>query len=213
MNETDTTKSFFTKFGQQTYADKHVILSPGDEPEGIYYILEGKVKQYDIAQNGDELVVNILMPGSHFLMSWIFGDKANAWYFEAIGETTVHIAPQNKTMDFFKQNPDATLDFLKRLCSGAAGQQRRMAHLMGGSAESRVLFELIVEFKRFGKPVNSHSEISISEAELAAKAGLSRESVNRELAKLKAEKVITRRYKKIGISDLALLENKLGHTV
>ena len=88
-----------------------------------------------------------------------------------------------------------------------------MAHLMGGSARSRVLFELIVEFKRFSKSDETSLSINVSESELAAKAGLSREAVNRELGALKSKGIIKREYKTITISNLDKLSAELGQSI
>ena len=50
--------------------------------------------------------------------------------------------------------------------------QRRMAHLMGGTARSRLLFELINEAKRFGGRDKTGSYVlKMSESELGARSG------------------------------------------
>ncbi len=213
MSAADVTKQFFMKYPRQSYSDGHVLLTPDDAPEGIYFLESGHVKQYDIASNGDEVVVNHFRPGAHFPMNWAINQQPNEWYLEADGDIVLHIAPVEDTMEFFRNNYDSFLLYVQRLCSGATGQQRRMAHLMGGSARSRVLFELITEFRRFGNEHGKELTINISETELAAKAGLSREAVNRELSKLKSEGLVTRKYRAISTASIEPLQEQLGQAL
>lgn len=206
-------EEFFSNYPSHTYSKGQILLEPGTNPSGVIYIYHGLVRQYDIADNGDEIVVNVFRPGAHFPMTWAINGEDNVWYFDAIDETKVAIAPAENTLQLLKDNPDVMFLYLKRLCSGASGQQRRMAHLMGGSARSRVLFELIVEFKRFSKSDETSLSINVSESELAAKAGLSREAVNRELGALKSKGIIKREYKTITISNLDKLSAELGQSI
>ena len=100
---------------------------------------------------------------------------------------------------------------LSRLYSGVDGLQRRMAHLMGGSAQTRLLFELVIECKRFGKPQPDGSIIlPVSEAEIAQRTGLARETVNREVGKLKRASVIKRRENNLVVLAPSKLNELLG---
>ena len=83
---------------------------------------------------------------------------------------------------------------------------------MGGSGHSRVLFELLVECKRFGKKQKDGSYILVMhEDELARRSGLSLGTVNRELGKLKARKVLKIDHKQFIVKDLGSLEKELGY--
>ncbi len=203
-------KDFFTTFPKTNYSAGEIVLEAGAQPEGIYYMQSGMVRQYDIAQNGDEIVVNILRPGAHFLMSWVLNQEPNRWFFDCIGDVTLHCAPLTTTDQFLKDSPDLLYAYVKRMCSGASGQQRRMAHLMGGSARTRVLFELITMSNRFGEPHEGGTTIQTTDAELAAMSGLSREAVSRELAKLKHAGILTRDYGSIHIPDPSVLIGELN---
>ena len=124
----DETASFFNTFPQRNLAAGEQLLSPGEQPDGIYYIVSGQIRQYDIAPNGDEIVVNVFGPGAHFPMSSVLLDEENAWFYQAIDEVTIHVAPSDATLEFLKSSQSALLAYVERLCSGAMGQQRRMAH-------------------------------------------------------------------------------------
>lgn len=120
-------------------------------------------------------------------------------------------APPNEVFAFVKANPDVMLDLLARLYSGVDGMRRRMAHLMGGSAKSRLLYGLIVECRRFGKRAKDGSYlIKMNEAEIGARAGLSRETVSREIHQLKSDGLISVNRRGILIKNIDTLDKRLG---
>jgi CRP-like cAMP-binding protein len=169
------------------------------------------VRQYDITSRGEEVVVNVFKPPAFFPMVWAINKIPNQYFFETSEPTEIKMAPANDVITFLKSNHDVTYDLLSRLYSGTESMQRRMAHLMGGSGRSRVLFELIVECKRFGKlQKNGSYVLEIHENELARRSGLSRETVNRELSKLKVVKLIGVTHKEISIKNLKQLKAELG---
>ena len=89
--------------------------------------------------------------------------------------------------------------------------QRRMAHLMAGNAKSRLLFELIIECRRFGKRQEDGSYlVKMNEAEIGSRAGLSRETVSRGMKELKDLKLLVINRHGIVLRDLDVLEEKLG---
>ena len=92
--------------------------------------------------------------------------------------------------------------------------QRRMAHLMGGTARSRLVFELMIECQRFGiRQDNGSYLLTLHEDELARRSGMSRETVNRELSKLKAEAVVGMRRHDLIVKDLHRLQQLIGETL
>lgn len=205
--------NFFTQFSSHEYATGEVILESGQTPEGIYYLESGRVQQYDIDSRGHKIVTNIYRPSSFFFMPWAINDRRNEWYFEAMTDVVIRLAPKAGALNFIKANDDVMFDFLKRLSSGAAGQQRRMAHLMGGSARTRLIYELIVQSERFGETIGDGSELRITEEELASLAGLTRETVSRELNVLQKQDLIDHAHKNVSIRNLNSLKDELGDTL
>lgn len=199
-------KHFFADYPVKNYKKGQILIYAGEDPPGIIYLAKGEVRQYDILHNGDEVEVNAFKSPTFFPMAWAITQTSNEYFFEAKTNITVRVAPADKTVAFIRENPDVTFNLLSRLYSGTNGMQRRMVLLMGGSAESRTIFELIIACRRFGKDHPNGKMVDLTETELAAKAGLSRETVSRQLKKLVAEKLIDRTYKHILVPDVTKLE-------
>jgi CRP-like cAMP-binding protein len=62
---------------------------------------------------------------------------------------------------------------------------------MSGTARSRLLYELLIEARRFGeKQPDGGYVLQSNETDLAARSGLSRETISREMKKLKAQGLV-----------------------
>jgi CRP-like cAMP-binding protein len=204
-------EDFFSTYETRSFDAGQVLVYAGDSPAGIFNLVSGHVRQYDISPNGEEVVVNVFKPPAFFPMSWAINSTPNQWFYEAGSKVTLKQAPVEEALVFLKTNVDVLFDLLSRLYSGTDGLQRRMAHLMAGTARSRVLFELIVAGRRFGKRQKDGSVfIDIRENELARRSGLSRETVSRELQKIKKNKLIDMNHSGLTIKHLDKLEEELG---
>lgn len=201
---------FFSQYRLRHFKKGQVLIYAGDEPPGIFHLISGEIRQYDIAHNGDEVVVNVFKPPAFFPMSWAINKTPNEYFFETSSEVTLRMAPPEEVVAFLQANPAVTYDLLSRLYRGTDGLLRRMTYLMKGNARSRTVLELIIACKRFGTQQKDGCEITIPESELAARAGLTRETVSRELHKLHEEGLITISHRSIIVKDLDLLEKELS---
>lgn len=204
-------EEFFEKYRLRHIDKNQTLIYAGDEPPGIFHLISGQVRQYDITEQGEEVVIDVLTPPVFFPMTWAIIKKPSQYFYETSVPTDVRMAPVDDVIAFLKASPDVTYNLLSSLYSETNDMQRRIAHLMGGNGRSRVIFELFVECERFGKLQTDGSFIlSLHENELARRAGLSRETINRELSKLKKMKVIDITHKEIIIKNLKQLEKELG---
>jgi len=202
---------FFEQYPLQTYDKRQIILQPNELIHSIFYITDGRVSQYDIAPNGNEIVVNIFKPGAFFPMGSAINNIENAYFFEASLTTSLRVAPKPDVLKFLEKNPDVTFDLLARVYRGVDGVLRRMAHLMGGDARSRLIFELLNAAYRFGvQQPNNTIHIALTESDVAKHSGLARETVSRLLQELKSANLITTSRGSISIVNIRTLEAELG---
>ena len=201
---------FFAKYPKRSYEKGKVLIRPEENPTHVYYIHSGQVRQYDINAQGEEVVVNVFRNPAFFPMTWAINKSKNMYFYDCFTDVVMNAVPPNEALDFLKANPDVMFNLLGRVLDGASVLQRRMAHLMGGTGYTRVIFELLTEAKRFGIDGGSGAiELPIKEDELARRAGLSRETINRELSKLKTSGHVTVSHKKITVTSLKKLDELL----
>lgn len=176
---------FFEQYRLRQYKKGQILILSGDGTDYIYYLLKGRVKQYDVSYRGDEVVINVFKPPAYFPMSLALSGGANPYIFEAETDLELKQAPAREVVEFLKSQPEVAFDLLTRVYRGLDGLQEKLAHLMKGSAKERLMFEILINAKRFGQKLeNGGWQSDINESELAGRAGLSRETVSREIQKL-----------------------------
>lgn len=206
-------EEFFDKYRSRKYAKGQILILNGDDTSYVYHLLSGKVKQYDVTYRGDEIILNVFKPPAFFPMSLAVNGGTSPYIYEADSDVEIRQAPVDDVVAFVKANPDVLYDLLSRVYRGVDGLIGRMAFLMASSAKSRLMYELLIEARRFGTMNEDGScLLQISEKDLGARAGLSRETISREINKLKKENLITID-KDILIKSVTALEKKLGQEV
>lgn len=193
---------FFKNFPTQRTSKGQILIWADNPPEAVFYINRGRVRQYLIFEDGTKATVNIFGPGSFFPMSLVLNDLPNKYFFETLEPSVFHCSPPAEALDFLKSNPDVLLDLLSRVYRGVDGILQKMAYMMIGDIQKLVIFELVTECRR-GRHRQKPNLVTLSEGELAAHVGLARETVNRQLAKLKTNGLIVVQKEGILVRDLA----------
>jgi CRP/FNR family transcriptional regulator, cyclic AMP receptor protein len=204
-------EDFFGKYRLQLYKKGEILVRADEEASGIYYIKDGFVKKYAISKKGEELVVNVFKPGSFFPMSRAITGYKNKYFYEAKTPLEARKAPINDVLNFLKSNPDIVYDLLTRIYRGLDGVLMRTVYLMSGSAYSRLTTELILHARRFGKYEKETGKVicKVSEKDLAAQSGLTRETISREMANLKKKGLLEFHANTLIVNNLKKLEEEL----
>lgn len=202
-------EQFFRQYRLETYKKGYTLLLADEIPDRAYYIVEGCVKQYDISQNGDEIIVNIFKANAYFMVLTALTGKPNAYYFSAETDITLYCAPTKAVVEFVISNPDVMKHMLIQANTGFENILQRMTYLMKGNTKGRIIFEILLDAEGFGETPKAKSyTLSINETELASRAGLSRETVSREVSRLK-KRGLLKRTSKMTIANLKEFKNEL----
>src|SRR3989344_8039730 len=89
---------FFSKFSEIKFRSKEYILRAEDEPQGIYYLKSGFVKQVYLTETGKCLTLNIFKPGTYFPLTWALGGMMNHDFFEAMTAVVTFRAPKEQVL-------------------------------------------------------------------------------------------------------------------
>lgn len=190
MKPSVTTKinRFFAEYPVRRFSRGEIILSPDGTVPPIVYVVRGKVAQYDLSDSGNKTTLSVFHTPAFFPMMNAINELPNTLYYEAISDVRVRIAPRDETIAFLKENPDVMYDLLGRVFSGLSGLLGKISQLMAGTAGSRLLHEISLQATRFGEAQEDGGVlIHVTEIQLAQQTGLARETVSRELQKLKKD--------------------------
>lgn len=202
---------FFSKYKAQRYKKGAILIRADDEPSGVFYLKEGIVRSYAISPSGEELTLNVYRPVSFFPMSWVLNGTLSPHYYEALTPVTVWRAPKRDFLEFIKNENEVMLDLLSRIYKGLDGFFLRMEYLMSGSSKNRLVTELLILGRRFGKIKDGKTVVGLklTEKDLASQSGIARETVSREISKLKELGLIDFKKNTLFINNLNGLEEEL----
>lgn len=206
---TQRVNKFFSAYRRIPFSKGQLLLLPGDISDSVYYLQSGKVSVYDVSYKGDEIVLYTFMPCSYFPMASVINTAVNRFFYKADVDSIVRKAPSAKFKQFIASDPDMGFHLLSRAYERFDFILERMLHLISSTARNRLIFELIAEYTSFGVKDDDSGYIETHESEIAARAGLSRETVSREMRYLKDANLVRVGSHKIYILDYLRLERLL----
>ena len=196
------TLAFFKKGKPVTFKKGEQLLKPNEAPQGVFCLIRGSVRMYSASKKGVETTLNIFKPISLFPMGWVINNTSNVYSYEATATVKVYIAQKSEVLTFLKKEPSVVYDLLSRIFKGLDGFFMRMESILSGNAYQRVITQLIIQMRRFGKADLSHSKI-------ASLSGLSRETVTRQMQKLQRKGIALYKGKSLKIVNITKLEQEL----
>ncbi|EKD91081.1 MAG: nitrogen-responsive regulatory protein [uncultured bacterium] len=204
-------ENFFKQYKNQKYRKGEILVRADDNPSGVFYLINGVVRRYSISPAGEELTLNIYRPVSFFPMDWAINQTSSTHYYEAMTTAEVYRAPRDEVLKFISDKPDILLDLLSRIYHGLDGFMMRMEYLMAGNAQARLITEVLIYARRFGKPNGKAIliDLKLTEKDLASQSGIARETVSRELQKLKGKNLISFKSNQLIVKDIKRLEQEL----
>lgn len=192
---TDKTKEFekfYKQFQIRNYKKSEMLIRADDDPQGIFYLKKGYVRQYTISKAGYELTLHILRPISYFPMVWAVNGTPNVYYFEALTPVEVGRASRDQVVNFIKDKPTIIFELMSELLEDYAESLKRIEHLVFSDAYRRVISILLYIAKHFGEE-NSKGIIvahRFTQQDIATLVGVARETASNEMVKLEKKGLV-----------------------
>ncbi len=167
----------------RSYPKQAIIVSEGDESDSLYLILAGRVKIYLADEHGKELILAIKGPGQYF-GEMVLDEQPRSASVMTLEPAQFAILSRADFKAFLLQHAAVALQLIQNLIRVARGLNqnvRSLAMLDVYGRVARILLELAVE--RDGKLVIPER---LTQKDIAARVGASREMINRILRDLTA---------------------------
>jgi CRP/FNR family cyclic AMP-dependent transcriptional regulator len=167
----------------RAYPKQAIIVNEGDESDSLYLILSGRVKIYLADEHGKELILAIKGPGQYF-GEMVLDEQPRSASVMTLEPAQFAILSRADFKAFVLSHPDVALQLIQNLIRVARGLNRNvrnLAMLDVYGRVARILLELAVE--RDGKLVIPEK---LTQKDIAARVGASREMINRILRDLTA---------------------------
>jgi len=191
-NKTKEFEEFYSKFEIRNYKKGETLIRADDDPQGIFCLKKGYVRQYTISKAGFELTLHILRPISYFPMVWAVNGTPNVYFFEALTPVEVGRAPRDQVVSFIKDKPAVIFELLSELIEDYAESLKRIEHLVFSDAYRRVISILLYIAKHFGEKSGNGIIIHhrFTQQDIATLVGVARETASKEMAMLEKKGLI-----------------------
>lgn len=158
----------------------HILFHREQPGDGLYAILSGRIAFTVESPEGRELILNVLGPGEFFGEIALLDGKGRSATAVARDPSELAFIGRADFLSFLSRRPETTLHIIELLCS----RLRRATDYIEDSTFldlparlSKRLLSLVN-----GQDRTAEATIRISQEELAAMLGVSRERVNRQLS-------------------------------
>lgn len=192
---TDRTKEFeifYKQFSTREYKKGENLIRADDDPQGIFCLTKGYVRQYTISRAGIELTLQILKPITYFPLIWAINGAPNIYFYEALTPVEVGRAPKDLVVKFIKDKPAIILELMSKLLGDYAETLSRIEHLVFSDAYRRVISVLLYIAKHFGETNNNGVIVAhrFTQQDIATLVGVARETASTEIGILEKKELI-----------------------
>ena len=96
LKQTAELVAVFSRYGvRKTYRKGDFVIHPGEQPPGVFYIIQGLVKAYAISKYGEENLLIIRKQDEIFPLIWAITGQERAVAYRALAPTiTLEITKQ-----------------------------------------------------------------------------------------------------------------------
>ena len=189
----------------QTFGKAETIFSEGEDADGFYVVITGRVKIFKLSPDGKEQILHFFGPGEPFGEVPVFTGQHFPASAEAMEESRVFFFPRKSFVDLIKRNPSLALNMLAVLSK----RLRRFAALIDDLSLKEVpgrlaAYLLYLSDQNRGAKV---LELAVTKTQLASLLGTIPETLSRILGKLSSQGLIESDGRRIRIMDREALRD------
>ena len=172
----------------QAFGKGEIVFSEGEEADGFYVTLKGRVKVYKLSAEGKEQILHIFGPGEPFGEVPVFTGQRFPAHAEAMEESRILFFPKESFVDLVRRNPSLALNMLGILSK----RLRRFTALIDDLSLKEVPGRLAAYLLYLSPQERESGDIvlPITKTQLASLLGTIPETLSRILAKMTAQGLI-----------------------
>lgn len=189
----------------QTFGKGEIIFAEGEDADGFYVVITGRVKIFKLSADGKEQILHFFGPGEPFGEVPVFTGQHFPASAEVMEESRVFFFPRKSFVDLIKRTPSLALNMLAILSK----RLRRFAALIDDLSLKEVpgrlaAYLLYLSDQNRGAKV---LELAVTKAQLASLLGTIPETLSRILGKLSSQGLIESDGRRIRIMDREALRD------
>lgn len=177
------------KLELNTYEKGQSIYKTGGRPSNLYYVIKGKLKNFKISEEGNELITSVLKEGDFFGYNSLLEGSTYNENVETLEETELKLIPKGTFLSVIFGCNETANQFIRLLSKNISEKEEQLLKLAFNSLRKRVADGVLYLHDKY-KDNNTKTKFKISRQNLANVTGASKEAVIRVLSDFKTEKLI-----------------------
>lgn len=192
---------------EKTWLHGELVVPYQADCKEILIVLAGALEASWVSASGARVIGEYIQPDSVINIIPALDRKGSLCDMYARGTVRLYHIPREVMLDLFEQQPALMRGFFELICSRNRELNNRFRFSRLADFSARVAERLLNLAERYGNPVDAGVEIGLklSQDDLAALLGVSRQSINKELRAFADRGWIEIRYGQITIVDSAAL--------
>jgi len=182
-----------------------IVFSEGDEANGFYILVSGRIKIFKLSSEGKEQILHIFESGEPFGEAAVFAGETFPAYAETLEESEVIFFPRKAFMELIKRDPSLTMNMLAILSLRLKHFTRLVEDLSLKEVPQRLAAYLLYLSESKDEPNNV--ELEILKGQLASLLGTIPETLSRILNKMASQGFIQVQGRKIKLLDRKALKD------
>ena len=187
----------------RSFKKNDTVYNEGERANGVWVVLDGKVKTTKMADDGRELMTSIAETDAFIGINVLFSEGFYIDTATATEDSHLLNFPREQFERFISLYPDVAQKFVRILSNQIRQQEEQLMQLAYQSVRKRIA-EAILRLYRQQNPADK--TISVSRTDLASMSGTAPETVSRTLSDFKDEGSIEKKGSAITIINLLKLE-------
>lgn len=193
------------------FAKGEFIIRPGGTPQGVFYIVSGLVKAYDITKYGEENLLIIRKDGELIGLTWAITGEDRGIIYAALAPTTLLQINREQFAEFVRAKPEVALPLVDMLTDMYRQHSQRILTLEYRSVRERLVAFLLNMSRRFGRKTADGLVIDapLRHQDIASSISATRETTGRELSALERQGVLESKQSVITLKNIEKLRSYL----
>ena len=174
----------------RVFKKKDIIYRQGDFASYAYKIIKGKIKTYQINEDGKEFIIDILKDGDFLGENALIQDTDRTEFAQALDETELSLIPRKDFQDLVFQNKEVSAQFIKMLSQNLLAKEHNLMEMAYDTVRKRTADSLMKLYTTYQEKSDGKVSFEVTRADLASMVGTATESVIRILSEFKKDGLI-----------------------
>jgi CRP-like cAMP-binding protein len=192
---------------QRAFAPGQLLFQRGDAGDGVFCIVSGHVKVYLEGQDGGEVIVATRTTGDVIGELSLLDHHRRSASAAAVDSVKVARISTANFEEWLMEHPAAAIALLHELAQRVRETTDQVAEIAILSIDTRIARRLWMHFAEASPDATPRvgMKVRVNQAQLASVVGITRESVNKHLRRLKESRVIAIESGKVELLDAGAL--------